>query len=73
MRLTLDFSGAGGPHPVRLIKMKYIRVLFFSYYTTITGWGVLRRHRLAVSLNRVSAFLGGAIGFRRVGRDCIET
>ena len=32
------------PHPAivtRMDKRDYIRVLLYSYYTTITGWGVL--------------------------------
>ena len=32
------------PHPVIVTRRHdkdYIRVLFYSYYTTITGWGVL--------------------------------
>ena len=32
------------PHPVIVTirdNRDYIRVLFYSYYTTITGWGVL--------------------------------
>ena len=35
------------PHPV-LVTIRdnrdYIRVLLYSYYTTITGWGVLLRY-----------------------------
>ena len=35
------------PHPV-IVPIKdnkgYIRVLFYSYYATITGWGVLLRY-----------------------------
>ena len=39
----------GPPHPVIVtigdnkdyIRVEYIRVLLYSYYTTITGWGVL--------------------------------
>ena len=35
------------PHPV-IVSIKdnrdYVRVLFYSYYTTITGWGVLLRY-----------------------------
>ena len=32
------------PHPVKVFirdNRDYIRVLLYSYYTTITGWGVL--------------------------------
>ena len=36
------------PHPV-IVTIRdnrgYIRVLLYSYYTTITGWGVLLTHR----------------------------
>ena len=35
------------PHPVIVTirdHSNYIRVLLYSYYTTITGWGVLLRH-----------------------------
>ena len=35
------------PHPVRVTirdNKDYIRVLFYSYSTTITGWGVLLNH-----------------------------
>ena len=35
------------PHPVIVTirdNRDYIRVLLYSYYTTITGWGVLLRH-----------------------------
>ena len=28
----------------------YIRVLLYSYYTTITGWGVLLIHLFSVSM-----------------------
>ena len=39
------------PHPVivtiRDIK-DYIRVLLFSYYTTVTGWGVLLRNTTGI-------------------------
>ena len=44
------FLKAGGfrwtPHPVIVTirdNKDYIRVLLYSYYTTITGWGVLLR------------------------------
>ena len=30
-------------------KSKYIRVLLYSYYTTIAGWGVLLRNRRSFS------------------------
>ena len=36
----------GTPHPVIVVirdNRDYIRVLSYSYYTTITGWGVLLR------------------------------
>ena len=35
------------PHPVVVTIMDnkdYIRVLLYSYHTTLTGWGVLRRY-----------------------------
>ena len=35
------------PHPVTVTvraNKDYMRVLFYSYYTTITRWGVLLRH-----------------------------
>ena len=35
------------PHPVKVTigdNRDYIRVLMYSYYTAITGWGVLLRH-----------------------------
>ena len=35
------------PHPVTVTirdNRDYIRVLLYSYYTTITGWGVLLRY-----------------------------
>ena len=37
------------PHPVLVTSMDnkdYIRVLSYSYYTTITGWGVLLKSQL---------------------------
>ena len=37
------------PHPVIVTigdNRDYIKVLFYSLYTTITGWGVLLRHRV---------------------------
>ena len=37
------------PHPVIVTireNRDYIRVLFYSYYTTITGWGVLLKYRV---------------------------
>ena len=38
------YSLGGTPHPVIVTirdNRDYIRVLLYSYYTTITGWGVL--------------------------------
>ena len=38
----------GPPHPVVVTvgdNRDYIRVLLYSYYTTITGWGVLLNYR----------------------------
>ena len=44
------------PHPVivtiRDIK-DYIRVLLYSYYTTITGWGVLLRNTVGFHLQKL--------------------
>ena len=39
----------GAPHPVIVARRdtkEYIRAFFYSYYTIITGWGVLPRFRL---------------------------
>ena len=52
------------PHPVIVTVMDnrdYIRVLLYSYYTTITGWGVLLRHAAVLGL------LCGGLGFRGLG------
>ena len=35
----------------------HIRVLLYSYYTTITGWGVLLRYRFSVSYLFMLIFL----------------
>ena len=43
LKLDVDILG-GPPHPA-IVTIRddkdYIRVQFYSYYTTITGWGVL--------------------------------
>ena len=47
------------PHPVIVTmrdKKDYIRVLLYSYYTTITGWGVLLRYTL-----NPKPFVGGHV------------
>ena len=45
----LGFRLGGSPHPV-IVTTKdnkdYIRLRLYSYYTTITGWGVLLRFRV---------------------------
>ena len=41
---TYAYISGGPPHPVivtRSDNQYYIRVLFYSYHTTITGWVVL--------------------------------
>ena len=49
VRLTARLKGTDirwTPHPVIVTIMDYkdhIRVLLYSYYTMITGWGVLRQ------------------------------
>ena len=48
------------PHPVIVTirdNKDYIRVLFYSYSTTITGWGVLLRYR--VDKGRHFPYFGG--------------
>ena len=42
----------GPPHPVTVSIMDnkdYIGVLLYSYYTTITAWGVLLRYRVRLT------------------------
>ena len=52
------------PHAVIVTtrdKEDYIRVLYYSYYTTITGWGVLQRYgvnrQVIEAVVRTSSFL----------------
>ena len=43
--------GLGTPHPVIVTtrdKRDYIRVLLYSHYRTITGWGALLRFKFKV-------------------------
>ena len=42
------------------VSRDYIRVIVYSYYTTITGWGVLVMYRLY----RDDIWLWGSLGFR---------
>ena len=55
------------PHPVIVTigdNRDYIRVLLYSYYTTITGWGVLLKFRV---------HLGLGYRYPRVGpKFCVE-
>ena len=48
----------GPPHPVIVTirdNKDYIRVLLYSYYTTITGWGVLLKN-MASDISRARWF-----------------
>ena len=42
MPQDLRYKLGGPPHPVIVTirdKKEYVRILLYSYYTTITGWG----------------------------------
>ena len=57
------------PHPVIVTishSKDYIRVLLYSYYTTITGWGVLLRYMKG-------RYLGVCLGFRVWGSGGLST
>ena len=44
----VSYKLGGPPHPVIVTirdNRDYIRVLLYSYYTTVTGWGVLLTYR----------------------------
>ena len=43
----------------------YMRVLLYSYYTTITGWGVLLRFRVQLQSSTGSLRVEG-LGFPRI-------
>ena len=58
------------PHPVIVAirdNRDYSRVLLYSYYTTITGWGILPRH-YCYSLNKPTL-----LGFRVYGLGNMST
>ena len=70
------------PHPVIVTirdNRDYIRVLLYSYYTTITGWGVLLNHisyspNGRHSLLDMGSLLGDILGTRinSKGDQCVH-
>ena len=56
----ISYSLGGPPHPVTVTIMDnrdYIRVLLYSYYTTIKGWGVLLTY-MSYNLNSSKGYIG---------------